>query len=136
LPLRLYRHPRAGQGRPDPRQPATAGQTTQGPRRAARPTGSKPSLMIAIPCPTPRPRASLGGLIGSSLSLAIAERVRQHAGAVLLVVPDTPTALRLEQEVSHLLADDPALPVHLFPDWETLPFDQFSPHRDILSRRL
>jgi transcription-repair coupling factor (superfamily II helicase) len=92
--------------------------------------------MIAIPCPTPRPRASLGGLIGSSLSLAIAGQVRQHAGAVLLVVPDTPTALRLEQEVSHLLADDPALPVHLFPDWETLPFDQFSPHRDILSRRL
>ncbi|MBL1378007.1 transcription-repair coupling factor [Zobellella iuensis] len=92
--------------------------------------------MIQIPCPTPRPRASLGQLLGSSLSLAIAEQVRQQPQPVLLVVPDTPTALRLEQEVGHLLADDDALPVRLFPDWETLPYDSFSPHQDIISQRL
>ncbi|WP_375057983.1 transcription-repair coupling factor [Zobellella sp. DQSA1] len=92
--------------------------------------------MIQIPCPTPRPRASLGQLLGSSLSLAIAEQVRQQPQLVLLVVPDTPTALRLEQEVGHLLADDDTLPVRLFPDWETLPYDSFSPHQDIISQRL
>ncbi|MDX1266616.1 MAG: transcription-repair coupling factor, partial [Oceanisphaera sp.] len=96
--------------------------------------------MIQISSPTPRPRASLGQLIGSSLALAIAEQVRQQQQLVLLVVPDTPTALRLEQEVRHLLAtgtdDDKTLPVALFPDWETLPYDQFSPHRDIISQRL
>ena len=96
--------------------------------------------MIQISSPTPRPRASLGQLIGSSLALAIAEQVKQQQQLVLLVVPDTPTALRLEQEVRHLLAtgtdDDKTLPVALFPDWETLPYDQFSPHRDIISQRL
>ncbi|WP_107853043.1 transcription-repair coupling factor [Oceanimonas marisflavi] len=91
--------------------------------------------MIEISSPTPKPRASLGGLTGSSLALAIAGQVKQQSQRVLLVVPDTPTALRLEQEVRHLLADD-ALPVRLLPDWETLPFDQFSPHQDIISQRL
>ncbi|MFP2769299.1 transcription-repair coupling factor [Oceanisphaera sp. KMM 10153] len=91
--------------------------------------------MIQISSPTPRPRASLGQLIGSSLALAIAEQVKQQQQLVLLVVPDTPTALRLEQEVRHLLADE-SLPVALFPDWETLPYDQFSPHQDIISQRL
>ncbi|MCC4263903.1 transcription-repair coupling factor [Oceanimonas baumannii] len=91
--------------------------------------------MIDISSPVPKPRASLGGLIGSSLALAIAGQVKKHSQRVLLVVPDTPTALRLEQEVAYLLADD-ALPVQLLPDWETLPFDQFSPHQDIISQRL
>ncbi|OYD25138.1 transcription-repair coupling factor [Oceanimonas baumannii] len=91
--------------------------------------------MIDISSPVPKPRASLGGLIGSSLALAIAGQVKQQSQRVLLVVPDTPTALRLEQEVAYLLADD-ALPVQLLPDWETLPFDQFSPHQDIISQRL
>ncbi|MBM7454953.1 transcription-repair coupling factor (superfamily II helicase) [Oceanisphaera litoralis] len=101
--------------------------------------------MIQISSPTPRPRASLGQLIGSSLALAIAEQVRQQQQLVLLVVPDTPTALRLEQEVRHLLDNgtddrgthaDNRLPVALFPDWETLPYDRFSPHQDIISQRL
>ncbi|MDO9064042.1 MAG: transcription-repair coupling factor [Sulfuricella sp.] len=30
----------------------------------------------------------------------------------------------------------PALSVHLLPDWETLPYDQFSPHQDLISERL
>ncbi|MFD1008420.1 MULTISPECIES: transcription-repair coupling factor [Oceanisphaera] len=96
--------------------------------------------MIHINSPTPRPKASLGQLIGSSLSLAIAEQVIQQQQLVLLLVPDTPTALRLEQEVRHLLQQDATtkvtLPVQLFPDWETLPYDQFSPHQDIISQRL
>ncbi|WP_417616955.1 transcription-repair coupling factor [Oceanisphaera sp.] len=96
--------------------------------------------MIQIASPTPRPKASLGQLIGSSLALAIAEQVKQQQQLVLLMVPDTPTALRLEQEVRHLLQQDAttgqALPVQLFPDWETLPYDQFSPHQDIISQRL
>lgn len=91
--------------------------------------------MIQIAIPTPRPKASLGQLIGSSLSLAIAEQVKQQPQLVVLIVPDTPTALRLEQEVRHLLPGDD-LPVMLYPDWETLPFDQFSPHQDIISQRL
>ena len=80
-------------------------------------------------------RQTLGQLSGSSLSLAVAELVSQHDHPVVLLVADTPTALRLEQETRFLLAE-PALPVWLFPDWETLPYDSFSPHQDIISQRL
>src|SRR5690606_34329534 len=61
--------------------------------------------------------------------------LRQHSGTYLLLVPDTPTALRLEQELAVFLspADCPLLTL---PDWETLPYDVFSPHQDIVSQRL
>ncbi|MFX8868133.1 hypothetical protein ABTM84_19360, partial [Acinetobacter baumannii] len=35
-----------------------------------------------------------------------------------------------------LLGHDRELPVLPFPDWETLPYDRFSPHPDIVSQRL
>ena len=80
-------------------------------------------------------RQTLGQLEGSALSLAIAELVTAHAHPVVLLVTDTQTALRLEQEV-HALLQETGLNVLLFPDWETLPYDSFSPHQDIISQRL
>jgi transcription-repair coupling factor (superfamily II helicase) len=80
-------------------------------------------------------RLTFGQLTGSSLSLAIAELVKTQTSPVVLVVHDTPTALYLEQEISFLLADSD-ISVRLFPDWETLPYDTFSPHQDIISQRI
>ncbi|NMR23970.1 transcription-repair coupling factor [Pseudoalteromonas sp. NEC-BIFX-2020_015] len=74
-----------------------------------------------------------GQLTGSGLSIAIAQGVQQQDGLVLIVTPDTPSALRLETELEYLL---PNHPVMVFPDWETLPYDHFSPHQDIISARL
>ena len=74
-----------------------------------------------------------GQLTGSGLSIAIAQGVKQQDGLVLIVTPDTPSALRLETELECLL---PEHPVMIFPDWETLPYDHFSPHQDIISSRL
>ncbi|ALU42015.1 transcription-repair coupling factor [Pseudoalteromonas rubra] len=74
-----------------------------------------------------------GQLVGSSMSIAISEGVRQHDALVVVVTPDTPSALRLETELGYLLGEDK---VHVFPDWETLPYDHFSPHQDIISQRL
>jgi len=42
-------------------------------------------------------------------------------------------AQRLLEEIRWLAPD---LSVHLFPDWETLPYDHFSPHQDLISERL
>ena len=42
-------------------------------------------------------------------------------------------AQRLLEEIPYFA---PALSVHLLPDWETLPYDQFSPHPDLISERL
>jgi len=42
-------------------------------------------------------------------------------------------AQRLLEEIPYFA---PELNVHLLPDWETLPYDQFSPHPDLISDRL
>ncbi|OUL56978.1 transcription-repair coupling factor [Pseudoalteromonas ulvae] len=74
-----------------------------------------------------------GQLTGSALSIAIAQGVKSHDSLVVLITPDTPSALKLEAELEYLL---PEHSVMVFPDWETLPYDHFSPHQDIISQRL
>lgn len=51
---------------------------------------------------------------------------------LMVVTPDTSSAQRLEGALQ-FFADHPILS---FPDWETLPYDSFSPHQDIVSTRL
>ena len=74
-------------------------------------------------------------LHGSSMALAIATAAKQNNGPLLLVSADTPTAIKLEKELDYFLQEE-AIDVQLFPDWETLPYDNFSPHQDIVSQRL
>lgn len=74
----------------------------------------------------------VGNLVGASLPLAIAEISSQHQGHTLLVVPDPQLALKLLSEIEQFYSGD----VSLFPDWETLPYDNFSPHQDIISDRI
>lgn len=75
---------------------------------------------------------TLGHLIGHSDSLAISEVAQQFNGLTVVVTPDTRTALRLEKSLPQFAN----MPVQFFPDWETLPYDNFSPHQDIISARL
>ena len=74
-------------------------------------------------------------LAGSSIALALGQLIEQHDGPVLIVTPDAPQAHRLEQEV-HYFTPTWGQQVMVFPDWETLPYDSFSPHQDIISERL
>lgn len=74
-------------------------------------------------------------LAGSSIALALGQLIEQHDGPVLIVTPDAPQAHRLEQEVQYF-APNWRQQVMVFPDWETLPYDSFSPHQDIISERL
>src|SRR5207342_1694771 len=93
-----------------------------------------------LPTP-PRPRA--GQLraywrapgSASALALGIAETARQHPGLVLAVTRDTHSAQSLESDLRVFLGGAD-LPVLHFPDWETLPYDLFSPHPDIVSQRV
>ncbi|HDZ57556.1 MAG TPA: transcription-repair coupling factor [Pseudomonas xinjiangensis] len=78
-------------------------------------------------------KTSWGRLEGAARALAIAEAASAHAGLSLVVTRDMAMADRLEREL-HFFA--PHLPVLTFPDWETLPYDRFSPHQDIISQRL
>ena len=51
----------------------------------------------------------------------------------LVLTPDTETALRLQTAWQFFRPQDNAL---FLPDWETLPYERFSPHQDLVSERL
>jgi transcription-repair coupling factor (superfamily II helicase) len=73
-------------------------------------------------------------LIGASAALAAVELAR-HAGRLVLVLATDPRhADQLEAEIRFFAGDE--LPVSHFVEWETLPYDSFSPHQDIISQRL
>ncbi|MDQ0629473.1 transcription-repair coupling factor (superfamily II helicase) [Pantoea agglomerans] len=74
----------------------------------------------------------LGQLIGAAHAVECASITERHAGPVLMITPDTQTALRLLDEIRQFTD----LPVAHLADWETLPYDSFSPHQDIISARL
>mgnify|MGYP003385195337 CR=1 FL=1 len=75
-------------------------------------------------------------LQGSSASIALYNGALSSDHPILLVTHDTPSALKIEQELLSLLPATNELTICLFPDWETLPYDTFSPHQDIISQRL
>jgi transcription-repair coupling factor (superfamily II helicase) len=93
-------------------------------------------LISALPqLKHPADQLQWGNLQGAALPLAIARLIQTQAAPYLLLVPDTPAALRLEQELS-VFFQSAECPVLTLPDWETLPYDVFSPHQDIVSQRL
>ena len=74
--------------------------------------------------------------LGSADALLLARLAREQAGASHLVAVFTAEpadAARLADEIAFF---DPALRIAVFPDWETLPYDSFSPHQDLVSERL
>ena len=87
-------------------------------------------LQLALPAPGERVRTPL--FHGSSDALALAQlaRARRPLAVVTATAAD---AQRLLEEVPFF---NPGIRVHLFPDWETLPYDPLSPHHDLVSERL
>jgi len=75
---------------------------------------------------------SQSGLAGAADALYLAERART-AAPLVVVCASAWDAHRLTEELRWF---DPALRVCAFPDWETLPYDTFSPHPDLISERL
>lgn len=71
----------------------------------------------------------------SALAFHIAQAATAHDAPLLVVARDNHGAHQLESDLHTLLGAD-SLPVVAFPDWETLPYDVFSPHPDIVSQRL
>ena len=66
----------------------------------------------------------------------VARAAEAHTGPLLVVARDTHGAHQLESDLHTLLGEGGDLPVFPFPDWETLAYDRFSPHPDIISQRL
>ncbi|WP_199688806.1 transcription-repair coupling factor [Pectobacterium carotovorum] len=74
----------------------------------------------------------LGQLTGAACAVECAEIIERHTGLVVLVAPDMQNALRLRDEIQQFTDQH----VTTLPDWETLPYDSFSPHQEIISTRL
>ncbi|HEX7028596.1 MAG TPA: transcription-repair coupling factor [Gammaproteobacteria bacterium] len=76
-----------------------------------------------------------GQLYGGAYALAIKEACERHSGPVLLVAESVQHASRLELELGFFFKHS-GYELLTLPDWETLPYDHFSPHQDIVSQRL
>ena len=77
----------------------------------------------------PRPPASADALLLARLT----EREKGHGRPVALFTADATDTQRLLDEIAFF---SPDLRCAVFPDWETLPYDSFSPHQDLISERL
>lgn len=75
-----------------------------------------------------------GNLSATQLAFALAKTAERHAGLVVVLTSTMQSAQQLREEIAFFLNQD--LPILNFPDWETLPYDQFSPHQDIISERM
>jgi len=79
-------------------------------------------------------KQSWGQLYGCSKSLAISNAIKQHQGLVVVVTEDSATSHQLHNELRFIHS---SMENFLsFPEWETLPYDVFSPHEDIVSERV
>lgn len=72
----------------------------------------------------------------TALAWYVARAAEVHDGPLLVIARDNHGANQIESDLRTLLGNASALPVVAFPDWETLPYDAFSPHPDIISQRL
>ncbi len=89
-----------------------------------------------LPKLTPGKRYTLPQPVGSADALLIAQlATREKAAGKLtaILTSSATTAQRLMQELAFFAPD---VRCALFPDWETLPYDTFSPHQDLISERL
>ncbi len=93
------------------------------------------SLLLHPPLPRDAKRRSYWNAAhGSATALAIAEAAREHTGIVVAVTRDTHAAHALESDLRVFVGN--TLDVLHFPDWETLPYDLFPPHPEIVSQRI
>jgi transcription-repair coupling factor (superfamily II helicase) len=88
--------------------------------------------MNAVTLPEARSREDRVRLPGSSDALALA-RLAQGSRPIAVFCGSATEAQRLKEEIPWFT---PELSVLLLPDWETLPYDAFSPHHDLVSERL
>lgn len=78
---------------------------------------------------------TLSHLYGSARALALRELTQRHDASLLCIVNST-AELELLQSDLRSFGIAEGWQILTFPDWETLPFDNFSPHEDIISERL
>jgi hypothetical protein len=97
-----------------------------------KPQTQNPKTMT-LPLPTPSaPRVRWLNLTAGSLPYFLTQNLPPKTLKIVFT-PDAETALRLQTAWQFFRPSDNAL---FLPDWETLPYERFSPHQDLVSERL
>jgi transcription-repair coupling factor (superfamily II helicase) len=91
---------------------------------------------MQLPSIAPGKRFSLPKPTGSGDALLLARLARGHADAKRMLAVFSADPADTQRLADELPFFDPKLRVAVFPDWETLPWDNFSPHQDLISERL
>ena len=89
-----------------------------------------------LPPLAPGKRFTVPRPVGSADALLLARLAERQVAArqkLAIIAAEPADVQRLQDE---LLFFAPTLRVAVFPDWETLPYDTFSPHQDLISERL
>ena len=84
------------------------------------------------PIPPAKQKTVWSALSAGSLPLVLSQQLPQGTPKIVLTA-DSETALRLQTAWQFFRPQDNAL---FLPDWETLPYERFSPHQDLVSERL
>jgi transcription-repair coupling factor (superfamily II helicase) len=75
--------------------------------------------------------------VGSADAWTLAAWAQNTDATLCVVCANAADVARLQDELSYLLASTAIKDsIHALPDWETLPYDPFSPHQDLISERL
>ncbi|CAB3750517.1 transcription-repair coupling factor [Paraburkholderia humisilvae] len=103
---------------------------------AASPSSNPPPFKLPVAPVKTGQRYAFNGAHGSADALLVARyhlACRERLPLVAVVCASAVDAQRLSQEIPYFA---PNARVRLLPDWETLPYDTFSPHQDLVSERL
>src|ERR1051325_8679838 len=96
-------------------------------------------MQHSLPLPAPGQSERVNALVAGVDSLALAQLAQRLAQGksvrtpLVIITASAAEAQRLLEEIPWFA---PELCVNLLPDWETLPYDHFSPHPDLISERL
>src|SRR6266542_3130938 len=81
-------------------------------------------------------KIALEALAGSADALTLAQLATQCTNDRRILAVVCADALATQRLAEEIVFFAPELRVTSFPDWETLPYDHFSPHHDLVSTRL
>ena len=82
----------------------------------------------------PSDKQRWSGMAGAGAGLVLASHTEQSGGLTIVITENSQQAERLQTEARFF--SDERINILEFPDWEILPYDNFSPHQDIISQRL
>jgi transcription-repair coupling factor (superfamily II helicase) len=93
------------------------------------------SQLLALPLPrAPDLWRRWPRLHGAAHALALIETARRTRRLIVAIAEDSASAHALEADLGTLA--EPGVPILHFPDWETLPYDLYAPHPDLVSQRI